>query len=75
MCVNETDKHTLKHTQTGGSDGLVSTCPPCHYPGGDGGEQSETREGEQEGWKEGGINRRDKQKKKRDRKSRDLSVT
>lgn len=34
-------RHT--HTQAGGTDGLVSTCPPCHYPGGDGGEQRETR--------------------------------
>ena len=46
--------------------------PPCHYPGGDGGEQREGDEGRgrRRGRKEGG-----KQKTKRGRSSRDLCVT
>lgn len=89
VCVNDTHIHTHNHTQTGGRDGLVSTCPPCHYPGGDRGEQSERERYEEGGGRRGreggmggkmeeveeGRKRRDKQKKKRDRKSRELNVT
>ncbi len=54
---------------------LVSTCPPCHYPGGDEGQQRETRDEEEKG----GRREREKTgqiiKKTRDRKSGDLGVT
>lgn len=73
VCVNDTHIHTHNHTQTGGRDGLVSTCPPCHYPGGDRGEQSERerdmRREEEEGrgkveWgKNGGGGRRKKEER------------
>lgn len=70
---------TNTHTQTG-SDGLVSTCPPCHYPGGDGGEQRENERerdgggGRRGGERKEGENGRDGQKKKRETERAESSV-
>lgn len=70
VCVNDTHIHTHNHTQTGGRDGLVSTCPPSHYPGGDRGEQSERERYEEGGGRrarEGGMGGKWRRWKKEER--------